>query len=209
LDLDHVFVFVEPGGGAARSRLEASGLRPTYERRHEGQGTANVCYAFDNAYLELLWVDDAPRLAGPAFRRTGLWPRAEWRTTGACPFGICVRSEPAFPFPGWLWSPPYLPPGLYVEVAQASADPDVPFLFRFPGATRPDTWPEARAKGCQRAAGLAAITGLHLAALPGAEDLPGLVLEPGLGPQRALLDLSRTDGGPARRLALPACEFLA
>lgn len=209
MELDHLFVFVEVGGGEARLRLEAAGLVPTYERRHEGQGTANVCYAFDNAYLELLWVEDAALLGGAAFARTALWPRANWRTTGASPFGVCVRARGAFPFPGWLWHPIYLPPGLDFEVAQASADPAVPFLFRMPGGARPDAWPDGRAGGRQRAAGLAEIGAVHLAALPGGEALRGLVLEPALGPQRGVLEVTAVDGAAPRRLALPACEWLA
>lgn len=54
LALDHLFVFVEPGA-PERAALERAGLRESFRRRHPGQRTANVCFCFDNAYLELLW----------------------------------------------------------------------------------------------------------------------------------------------------------
>lgn len=209
IELDHVFVFVERGAAASAAKLEAEGLVPTYRREHIGQGTANVCYAFDNAYLELLWVDEPEVLARATFARTRLFERAQWRTTGTCPFGVCVRSEEPLPFPCWLWRPPYLPPSFYLEVAKAVADPNAPFLFRFPGAQRPDHWPPQLAGHRQRDAGLAEITDLRLAALPSGEGLHELTLDPELGHRRAVLTLSRTAGGEPRRLSLPDLTWLA
>ncbi len=208
MDLDHVFVFVEPGGEAARARLGALGLVPSFARRHEGQGTANLCYCFDNAYLELLWVEEPRLLASAAFARTGLWERASWRTSGASPFGVCVRTEHALPFACWLWTPPYLPPGQFLEVAADSHDAAAPFLFRFPGARRPDQWSDGRAGARQRAAGLAEIEGLRLRALPLGEALEGLVLDPAQDPQQAILTLTTAKGG-RRHLALSELEWVA
>lgn len=209
LELDHVFVFVEREAVDSAARLEEAGLVPTFRRRHDGQGTAALCYAFDNAYLELLWVEDSSLLSRATFRRTRLWERSRWRSDDNCPFGVCVRADEPLPFPCWLWQPPYLPPGLFLEVAKVVSDPEVPFLFRFPGTLRPDHWPEEAAGERQRAAGLAEITGLTLAALPTAEHLPELTLDPSLGYQTAVLELSRVDGGPARRLRLPDMTWLA
>ena len=204
MDLDHLFVFVEPGGGSAKARLDALGLVPSYTRRHEGQGTANLCYCFDNAYLELLWVEEPRLLASATFARTGLWEHANWRVSGASPFGVCVRTEHALPFDCWLWTPPYLPPGLFLEVSVGSREPSTPFLFRFPGTRRPDLWPDDHAGARQDAAGLTEIVGLSLRELPGGEALTGLTLDPDLDPQTAILTLARSDGGPERRLLLPA-----
>jgi hypothetical protein len=209
LELDHFLVFVEPEAAETAPKLEAEGLVPSFRRRHEGQGTANLCYVFDNAYLELIWVEDPALLARATFRRTRLWERSRWKSDNNSPFGVCVRADEALPFPCWLWQPPYLPPGLYLEVAKVVSDPEVPFLFRFPGTLRPDHWPDDRAGARQEKAGLAEITGLTLAALPTAEHLAGLTLDPALGHQRAVLDLSRRDGGPPRRLRLPDATWLA
>ncbi len=209
LELDHVFVFVEPGGVESTQRLVDLGLVPSFQRTHDGQGTANVCFAFDNAYLELLWVEDAAHLAEATFARTGLYERSQWRTLGTSPFGVCVRAPRPLPFDCWLWRPPYLPPSFFLEVSVTSTDPNVPFLFDFPGAEPPTAWPPARAAGRQRDAGFTRIEGLQLAALPGAEELAELRLAPELTRQQAVLSLSRADGGPARDLLLPACRWRA
>ncbi|HSK41670.1 MAG TPA: VOC family protein, partial [Arenibaculum sp.] len=76
-EIDHVFVFVEPGAPEARG-LASAGLRESFRRRHPGQGTANVCYCLDDAYLELLWVDDAAAVASEAVAPTRLAERAAW-----------------------------------------------------------------------------------------------------------------------------------
>lgn len=90
LELDHVYIVVPPGGAKAIEALRESGITVDTEViRHEGQGTASVSALFENAYLELLWVDSSvavdsahePDIA--AFRRA-----AAWRETGASPFGI-------------------------------------------------------------------------------------------------------------------------
>ncbi|MBK8213640.1 MAG: VOC family protein [Myxococcales bacterium] len=50
MELDHLFVFVD-GPSEAEEALTLLGLDETYRRVHPGQGTANVCCAFDDAYL--------------------------------------------------------------------------------------------------------------------------------------------------------------
>ncbi len=209
IELDHFFVFVEPGGEESAARLEALGLVPTYRRVHDGQGTANICYAFDNAYLELLWVEEPERLARATFARTGLFERSEWRTRGTSPFGVCVREERPLPFDCWLWRPTYLPPGMFFEVAANSANPRVPFLFAISGSRRPDHWPPAERGRLQRDAGFTTIDGLRLNALPEGEALPGLVEDPALGRQEAVLTLARGADETPLDLLLPACRWLA
>ena len=57
--------------------------------RHDGEGTTSLAAFFENAYLELMWVDSsvavdsAHQLDVVDFRRA-----AAWRQTGASPFGI-------------------------------------------------------------------------------------------------------------------------
>lgn len=221
LHLCHVFVFVEPEAPQA-AVLERAGLRESYRRAHPGQGTANRCYVFDNAYLELLWATDDRELASPAVAPTGLRERADWRRTGACPFGIALRTEPPeapFPFEGWpfeCWEyrAPFLPPGLTIPVARSSADPRQPFLFRSPGSTRPDRWTDGRGGDRQRAAGLAEIAAIRMTLPPGVQpsaDLRrleslGLIAVAGDGGAdgpRLCLTFSSVHGGPPRRLSLP------
>jgi hypothetical protein len=160
LELDHVFVFVDAAdaapGGRVRTALDGLGLVPSYERRHTGQGTANLCYAFDDAYLELLFVVDAAERDDPAIARNGFAARSAWAASGASPFGVAVRGGPP---PGETW--PYriaaFPPGLSIPVSTESDDPRLPFLFGSPGTTRPDAWSDGRAGARQTAAGFSTL----------------------------------------------------
>ncbi len=220
LQLCHVFSFVEPGAPEADA-LHRAGLKESFRRRHPGQGTANACYCFDNAYLELLWVESAQEIASPPIARTRLAERARWRETGASPFGIAVRTadpDTPLPFATWTFTPPYLPPGLTIPVATASEAPEHPFLFRSPGHARPDAWTDGRAGDRQRPAGFADLHGVHLR-LPvpppagdalHALEAAGLLtvgIVAGAAPEM-ILELSRTDGKPPRRLSLPDLRWL-
>ncbi|HEU0029004.1 MAG TPA: VOC family protein [Kofleriaceae bacterium] len=107
LELDHVLCFVEPGGDWA-ARATAAGWTLGDGRVHEGQGTRNRTLAFAARYLELIWVYDRGDAARNPVR---LDRRAEWRTTGASPFGFGLRGQlpdelrDAF----WAYQPPYSP----------------------------------------------------------------------------------------------------
>jgi len=140
--LDHVFVFVD-GPTAARA-AEAAGLVPTHRRVHHRQGTANACFRFGPVFLELLWVHDAAELRSEAVARTGLWARSQWRSRGTCPFGVCLRGQPAFPT--WAYTVPF-PAGISVQMAQTSSRADEPLVFTFP-ATEAKQPPSVQPLGC-------------------------------------------------------------
>ena len=164
LEIDHLVVVVKPGA-PEKAILERAGLVESYRRAHPGQGTSNVCYCFDNAYLELAWEVDRAELTSPAIRRTGLAERASWRTSGAAPFGIALRTVPpegSIPFETWDYRAPFLPSGMVILVAVSSDDPRQPLLFQSPGSKRPDRWTDGRAGARQTAVGLADISGLEL-----------------------------------------------
>ena len=213
LELDHIFLFVRPPGGREAGALARAGFREAYRRRHPGQGTANVCYAFDNAYLELVWVEDRDEITSPAVERTRLAERAEWEAYRVNPFGIAVRGgglNGALPFATWDYEAPF---GATIPVALASEDPHQPFLFAAPGGgERPDQWTDFRAGARQRPIGLAEIAGLRLDYPPGVSPAPAFeaLAETGLislgtagsGP-RIVLTLTRTKDQPQKRLILP------
>lgn len=214
MELDHVFVFVAPGAAEADG-LAAQGLTESYRRDHPGQGTTNVCYCFDNAYLELIWARDSNEIAAPLVARTRLAERAAWRDNGASPFGIAVRGA-ASGFATWDYPAPFLPDGVTFPVAKASEDPRQPFLFRPPGRARPDAWSDDRAGVRQQPAGLAEIAAVNLdfpTAVEPAEVFRDLAAA-GLftlgrsedGP-RMVLTLTAVDGGLSRRLSLPDFSF--
>jgi len=219
LELDHVLVFVPPDGAAPRA-LADLGLIESFRRRHAGQGTSNACFCFDNAFLELIWQVDRGEITAPAVARTRLAERADWRRTGASPFGIALRARDAtadLPFPTWTYAAPFLPPGLTIPMATACDDPRQPLLFRSPGSEPPRRWTDGRAGRLQHPAGLAAIAGVHLALPAGVAAAPafaplaqaGLVaLGPGAAGPLMVLTLTRTGGGTPRRLVLPGLAWL-
>ncbi|WP_282609646.1 VOC family protein [Pelagibius sp. Alg239-R121] len=219
LELCHVFLFVEPEAIQAAGVLRGIGLRESCRREHPGQGTANLCYCFDNAFLELLWVTDKAALTSPVIARTGLAARADWHSKRTNPFGIALRPEPAPPFPTWNYTPPYLPEDRAIPVALSSEDPTQPLLFVSPGNTRPDQWMDGRAGARQVEAGLSEIIGLELsldadiqpcADLQALSDTGFIKVIPKKGRSQAslVLSISQSNKGPARRLELPAMKWL-
>ena len=215
--VDHIFVFVDPAGPQIAA-LERIGLVETYRRRHPGQGTANVCYGFDNLYLELLWVTDEREVRSPAIRRTGLYERAQWSAGGTCPFGIAWRETSGgadFGLPTWDFTPPYLPEGMTIPVSADSDDPHQPFLFRSPGTSAPVDWPADRRGDLQSRAGLGAVAGITLVMPASVAIGPGLyrlqeqtILTVRQGDQpaaTALLEISKTDGSGQVTITLPNC----
>ncbi|WP_171060451.1 VOC family protein [Poseidonocella sp. HB161398] len=155
MQIDHVFVFPRDLP-ALEDRLGAAGLVPSFGRRHPGQGTANLCYCFENTYLELLWIEDRRALRDPRVRRTGLAERGSGHPA-ACPFGLAWRGDPDDPAPEWsLWRyhAPFLPDGAFIPVAAESDDMRHPMVFRSPATAAPADWTDGRAGGLQSAAGL-------------------------------------------------------
>ena len=160
LELDHVFMFVEPRG-AELAYLRSIGLVETYRRTHPGQGTENVCFCFDYMFLECLWVNDADEIRSDSIRRTGLHERSRWRELGTSPFGFAWRGALA-EVPTWSFAPPYLPAGMTIDVATDSDDPLQPMLFRSPGSVAPIEWPAARRGDLQQGAGLGRVVSVTL-----------------------------------------------
>jgi hypothetical protein len=131
MELDHEFVMCTAEAPEADALLRL-GLVEGPANRHPGQGTACRRFIFENAYLELLWVDDESSATQPDVRRLQLWERWAQRDTGACPIGIALRpgadGEPQPPFPTWSYRPAYLAPGFSIEIALDSTL-DQPLIF--------------------------------------------------------------------------------
>jgi len=186
--IDHIFMFIEADGPEVR-HMASLGLVETYRRIHLGQGTQNVCYCFDNLFLELLWVNDPLAARSDAIKRTGLYERSLWRTNGACPFGIAWRRSPAVPasaLPTWEFTPPYLPNGMSIAVATDGDDPRQPMMFESPGSTSPSEWSIEKRGSLQHAVGLGAVTEIRLT-MP--EDSP---------PSSALKAIAGSNAPPVR-----------
>src|SRR5262247_3550791 len=89
LELDHIYVVVQPPASRAAETLRHAGLVvDTTIVTHEGEGTASMAAFFDNGYLELLWVDPAVSVDTAHLKDLADFRRAAaWRDSGASPFG--------------------------------------------------------------------------------------------------------------------------
>jgi hypothetical protein len=130
--LDHVFVCGAEGAPEAE-RLVRLGLTEGSPNTHPGQGTASRRFFFENAYIELIWVTDPREAQGEPAARTRLWPRWSQRAAGASPFAVILRpadgDERDPPFASWAYHPPYLPPHLAIDVAEATPLSEPAFFY--------------------------------------------------------------------------------
>ena len=136
VELDHILIFCARGAPEAAALIK-HGLLEGSGRSHRGQGTANRCFSFANAYLELLWVENATEAQNEQTLPTQLWDRWRHRSDGGCPFGFAFRpgSDPTSvpPFPTWSYRPSYLPPDLSIEIGR-DLQATEPLLFHLPFA---------------------------------------------------------------------------
>lgn len=167
VELDHVFVCTARDAPEA-DLLVAFGLLEGTPNTHPGQGTANRRFYFRNAMLELVWVEHEDETRSPIVAPTNLWERWRYRETGYSPFGICLRPvasgnapRTALPFETWPYRPPYLPPGMHIDVATGTSDGE-PLLFAAPISRRPDAVAAERRQPLDHPVGVAEITGLRI-----------------------------------------------
>ena len=165
VELDHVFICTGRSAPAADSLLRF-GLSEGAPNRHPGQGTANRRFFFDNAFLELLWVDDPAEAQSENVARTGLWERWSQCDGGASPFGVGLRidseSTGEIPFASWEYRPPYLPAPLAIQMATHSHVSTGPLLFAITFGRRADSGPPERHRPLEHAAGVRAVTRLRI-----------------------------------------------
>lgn len=135
-EVDHVFVSVARGGEEAQ-RLVAWGFEEGPPNVHHGQGTACRRFFFENAYLELAWLEDEVQASSAGVERMGLARRMA-RLPGASRFGVAMRPtgpvRDPLPFATWTYEPPYLDEGRFIPVATSSRLLGEPLLFFLPGA---------------------------------------------------------------------------
>jgi Glyoxalase-like domain len=168
MEIDHVFILIDSLGQEI-DYLQSLGITETYRRRHVGQGTQNICYCFENMFLELLWIDDTGSVRSDRIARTGIYERAQWKTAGTNPFGIAWRDMPCeapFAPPTWAFMPPYLPSGMHIDVAIDGDDHRQPMMFKSPGAKPPSEWPADKRGTLQRGANLSRVISVQLSTPP-------------------------------------------
>lgn len=218
--IDHVFMLVEHGGAETMAKLAKGGLTQSYSRKHVGMGTANIFICFDNAFLELVWIEnEAEALSGPVGKR--LAERNFKQKQGAMPYGIAVRApsmDHVMPFEGWRFTPPSVSDMKNtVMIANSSDDLAQPFLFRSQRSVPPSAWTDDLAGKRQVAGGFGSIIAWRLELPKGTapnkdllnlQELGLLTLGETSGTTAAwTITVSRLGGGKPRRFRLPDCTF--
>ncbi|MCU0543646.1 MAG: VOC family protein [Oscillatoriaceae cyanobacterium Prado104] len=164
-EFDHLFILTDIGAAVA-DRLSSFGLVEGSSRIHRGQGTANRCFFFHNAMLELLWVCDPQEAQSELIYLTRLWERSTDRNNGACPFGICLRptktAGDTIAFSSWEYRPPYLPENVNISVGTNSDVLTEPMLFQIPWGKRPDSYPAEKLQPLSHPVGFREITRVEL-----------------------------------------------
>lgn len=180
IELDHLFIAVEPGAPEIESLL-GLGLREGTPNAHPGQGTANRRIFFRNAMLELIWLVDAAEARSDAVRQTHLFERCARAKPNVCPFGICVRragqNPAALHFATWEYRPPYAPQ-VSIPMAHNAAALAEPLIFATPWGGRPDQAPPQRRQPLDHPAGVDELSRLVLhtpSAAPPSDALGALV----------------------------------
>lgn len=136
--VDHVFVSVSMGAPEIAALVRA-GFEEGPPNVHPGQGTACRRVFFENAYLELAWLEDPAEASAPSVERTGLASRMGC-LDGVSRLGVALRPTAGadLPVSTWPYAPPYLPAGMSIPVAANSRMLHEPLLFFMPRDRRWD-----------------------------------------------------------------------
>jgi hypothetical protein len=146
VELDHVFIVVGSGAATEIAAVQRAGLTvDTKIARHPEDGTASVAALFENAYLELIWVDDAASVT-PEHAATAAWFRsaAAYRTSGHSPFGLGLRrvkgDTAPLPVPVQRESAPWLGPDAAYEVLRRPTEVRASDFFVVPVRAAVTSW---------------------------------------------------------------------
>ena len=136
LELDHVFILVEPEARVA-DLLIAKGFKEGTRNQHPGQGTSNRRFFFTNGMLEFIWVHDAAEAVNGSGQNMCFPDRATEAT--ASPFGVILRQKDSsslesseMPFNGWTYQPTYFAPPKAFHVGANSTNISEPLCIYVP-----------------------------------------------------------------------------
>jgi hypothetical protein len=151
VELDHVYIVVQPGGAKEIAALESAGFNVAPPRQHDGEGTTSVAAMFDNAYVELMWLDSTLSVtAEHAASAQQFRDAAAWRVSRHSPFGIGLRRLPGetgdFPFPVKRESAPWIDSVAAYEILNQPGDSLAVDLFVVPHAAAVPNWIEGLRK---------------------------------------------------------------
>jgi len=163
VEIDHIFICVDPGAREAEA-LKEFGLIEGAANQHPGQGTANRRFFFRNAFIELLYLHDPAETQSELTKPTKLYERLTSKGDKASPFGICFRpatdAEKQLPFPSWGYQPIYLPANLKIDIGNAPLNEPMWFFLSF--ASRPDKASGERRQPLEHPTGFSEITSVRV-----------------------------------------------
>lgn len=115
MQIDHIFIFV-------RSKTDANelidfGITEGSGRVHQGIGTENRRFFFENFYLEILWVENESE--AKSVKEIGIWERSDYPNSNFYRFGLCFKNTKDTDkiFKNAIkWEPLFLPEGKYVDI---------------------------------------------------------------------------------------------
>jgi hypothetical protein len=147
VEADHVFVFVPPGGHTEAEALRKLGfVVDTAVTKHPGQGTASRAALFHNAYFELIWIDSTVSVTDANREMFSIMKRsADWRASGASPFGLGLRrleEGDDFGVPATPYSAAWMKPGSAIQLLKPASEPDAADIFVVPSYMALPAWIE-------------------------------------------------------------------
>ena len=134
MDIDHIFIFTDTKGKIA-DELVSFGLIANESRVHQGQGTTNRTFSFENFFLEIAWVHNEQEIKSDLVKPVGLWHRAEYFKNKYSPFGLIIKNneESDYLFENaYKYQPEYFAKGMAFQVLQNNNQPDLPWTCRMP-----------------------------------------------------------------------------
>lgn len=168
LAFDHLWIAVSRDA-PERAALERAGFVISPDvNHHDGQGTASITVEFDNAFLELIWVDPGVRVS-PGLERVAqkFSLRSAWRTSHWSPFGVGLRragggaAEP-LPVPSYAVTGAWMPAGSSIEMLTPRDDSVSPSFFVSPAALTDTAAQAARGARFHHRNGVHRVTAVRL-----------------------------------------------
>lgn len=133
LELDHLFILTDKPKEAG-DILVSMGLKESFSRNHEGQGTSNRRFEFSNGMLEILYVRDNEEANNGPARNLRFSERI--LKANASPFGIILTRKDDLdldmPFGGWKYQPNYFEPPSAFHVGNNSEILEEPLCIYVP-----------------------------------------------------------------------------
>lgn len=133
LELDHFFILTDKPKETG-DLLVSLGLKESFSREHQGQGTSNRRFEFSNGMLEILYVRDSEEAFNGPAKKLNFPDRIE--KEGASPFGVILsrknNSDLEMPFSGWKYQPDYFEPPNAFHVGDNSVVLEEPLCIYVP-----------------------------------------------------------------------------